>query len=466
MTARAAAGRRGKTRANAKPDTGTAPATEMPGLAARRAAARLLAAVVDARTSLDGLTDSEHGNPQFMALEPRDRSLVRAILAAALRHRLSIGALIDSRLDRPLPAKAGTLLHILHVAAAQILFLDIPDSAAVNLAVAHAGSDPRTRRFAGLVNAVLRAMAARKERALPKVLAATRDTPDWFAKRLLAAYGPETADAIMAAHRIEAPLDLTVRTDPGGWAQRLGGRLMPNGTVRLVQPGTPVPELAGYAEGAWWVQDAAASLPARLLGAVDGSDVADLCAAPGGKTAQLANAGARVTAVDGSANRLRRLAVNLERLGLSAEIVRADLATWRPARLFDAVLLDAPCSATGTLRRHPDIAWTKTPEDIARLAAAQRRLLDAASALVRPGGRLVFSNCSLDPEEGEQLVACFLGERHDFNREPVGPAEFDGLEGLVNAHGDLRTTPADWPAEDPRWSGMDGFFATRLRRTG
>ncbi|MEP4753140.1 MAG: RsmB/NOP family class I SAM-dependent RNA methyltransferase, partial [Nitratireductor sp.] len=175
---------------------------------------------------------------------------------------------------------------------------------------------------------------------------------------------------------------------------------------------------------------------------------------------------AHVTAVDGSANRLRRLAVNLDRLGLSAEIVRADLVTWRPARLFDAVLLDAPCSATGTLRRHPDIAWTKTPDDIARLAAAQRRLLDAASALVRPGGRLVFSNCSLDPEEGEQLIAGFLDERHDFCREPVGPAEFDGLEGLVDARGDLRTTPADWPAEDPRWSGMDGFFATRLRRSG
>lgn len=466
MTERVATERRRKTRPKAKPGTGAEPAAEMPGLAARRAAARLLAAVVDARTPLDGLTDSEHGNPQFTALDPRDRALVRAILAAALRHRLSIGALIDSRLDRPLPARAGTLLHILHVAAAQFLFLDVPDSAAVNLAVAHASADPRTRRFTGLVNAVLRALATRKERALPKVLATTRDAPDWFAERLIAAYGPETADAIMAAHRIEAPLDLTVRTDPGGWAQRLGGRLMPNGTVRLVQPGTPVPELAGYAEGAWWVQDAAASLPARLLGAVDGCDVADLCAAPGGKTAQLANAGARVTAVDGSANRLRRLAVNLERLGLSAEIVRADLASWRPGRLFDAVLLDAPCSATGTLRRHPDVAWTKSPADIAKLAAAQRRLLDAASGLVRPGGRLVFSNCSLDPEEGERLVAGFLDERPDFCRDPIAPTEFDGLDGLVDACGDLRTTPADWPVDDPRWSGMDGFFAARLRRTG
>ncbi len=237
----------------------------------------------------------------------RDRSLVRAILTTALRFRVTIGKLLGRRLEKPLPPNATALSHILHVAAAQILFLDIPDSAAVDLAVTHAKSDPRTTRFSGLVNGVLRSLARAKDAELAPMLDETADAPHWFAERLVAAYGEDKAKRIMAAHRVEAPVDFTVKSDPEVWAERLGGIVLPTGTVRVGKLAGNVTELPGFAEGHWWVQDAAASLPARLFGDIAGQRVADLCAAPGGKTAQLILAGAEVTAIDASKNRLARL---------------------------------------------------------------------------------------------------------------------------------------------------------------
>jgi len=444
-----------------KPASARTPIEDKPGLDARRTAARLLAAVIDTRTPLDALTDNEHGHPQYLALEQRDRALVRAILISSLRHRCTIEKLIGRRLDRPLPPNAHLLSHILHVGAAQILFLDVPDSAAVDLAVAQAKADPRAARFSGLVNAVLRNIARRKHE-LPKALENTRDAPAWFAERLEAIYGRDGADAILKAHRLEAPIDFTVKSDPALWAERLGGRVLPNGSVRLDRLPGPVPELPGFSEGAWWVQDAAASLPARLLGDVEGLFVADLCAAPGGKTAELALEGARVTAVDLSDNRLKRLKANLDRLGLAVEIVRADVLSWEPNRKFDAVLLDAPCSSTGTVRRHPDVPWTKTPEDIAKLADLQGRLLERALTFVHPSGMVVFSNCSLDPSEGEELVRNLLATRDDVAVDPILPEELPGAEHFVTAEGFLRTTPAITSAEG-QLDNIDGFFAARLR---
>jgi len=439
---------------------------ETPGLPARMAAARLLAAVVDAHTSLDGLTDHEHGHPQFLALDMRDRALVRAILNAALRFRVTIGALIAARLDRPLPANATALQHILHVGAAQILFLDVPDSAAVDLAVDHAKADPRTARFAGLVNAVLREISRRKERALPAVLSRTDDAPDWFRSRLLSAYGEPRTSKILAMHRLEAPLDITVKSDAKGWAEQLGGLVLPTGSVRIEKLTGPLTELPGFDEGAWWVQDTAASLPAHLLGSIAGLRVADLCAAPGGKTAQLAHAGAHVTAVDTSRNRLRRLESNLNRLKLNATIVEADISSWKPHERFDAILIDAPCSSTGTVRRHPDIPWTKSAADIEKLAGVQRKLLEAAIELAQPGGRVVFSNCSLDPVEGEQLVDALLKDRADIEIDPVRADEFSWAAPFVTSEGFLRTTPADLDLGNLAISGMDGFFAARFLRRG
>ncbi|WP_189343316.1 MULTISPECIES: RsmB/NOP family class I SAM-dependent RNA methyltransferase [unclassified Mesorhizobium] len=439
---------------------------EIAGLAARKAAARLLAAVIDARTPLDGLTDNEHGHPQYKALDGRDRALVRAILVTALRHRMTIAGLLSRRLEKPLPANATALSHILNVAAAQILFLDVPDSAAVDLAVTHAKSDPRTTRFSGLVNGVLRSLARAKDAELAPALAATSEAPQWFAERLTAAYGADKAHAILAAHRHEAPVDFTVKADPALWAERLGGIVLPTGTVRVEKLSANVIDLPGFADGAWWVQDTAASLPARLFGEISGKRVADLCAAPGGKTAQLILAGASVTAVDTSKNRLARLKQNLDRLGLTADLVQTDLLDYRPADLFDAVLLDAPCSSTGTVRRHPDVPWTKTMADVEKLAALQRRLLAHADGLVRPGGRIVFSNCSLDPIEGEELYRAFLAETPGVIDDPIRPSEFAEVDPFLTSAGTLRTTPADLMLESPGISGLDGFFAARMRRDG
>jgi 16S rRNA (cytosine967-C5)-methyltransferase len=437
----------------------------VPGLAARKAAAKLLAVVIDAKTPLDGLTDNDNGHPHYLSLDMRDRSLVRAILTTALRFRVSIGKLLSRRLERPLPPNATALQHILHVAAAQILFLDIPDSAAVDLAVTHAKSDPRTARFAALVNGLLRSLARGKDEELAPTLATTLDAPAWFADRLTSAYGKDKAVAILAMHTVEAPVDFSVKSNAELWAERFGGIVLPTGGVRVEKLAANVSDLPGFAEGEWWVQDAAASLPARLLGDVAGKTVADLCAAPGGKTAQLVLTGADVTAIDASKNRLTRLAHNLERLRLEAKIVQADILNYAPDELFDAILLDAPCSSTGTVRRHPDVPWTKSPADIEKLAALQARMLAAAVRLVKPGGRIVFSNCSLDPSEGEELYRAFLAGTTNVEHEPIRPGEIAGADEFLTGEGTLRTTPADMQLGSPGISGLDGFFAARFRRT-
>lgn len=434
--------------------------SQRPGLAARKAATRLLAAIIDARTSLDGLTDPGGGHPQFRGLDARDQALVRAILMTALRHRNAIAASIAARLGRPLPEGARHLDHVLHVAAAQILFLDVPDSAAVDLAVEEASDDPRSRRFAGLANAVLRRLAREKAE-----IAEAPEGPDWFRAALADAWGPDRAASIAAMHRIEAPIDLTVKADAALWAERLGGVVLPTGSVRLVSPDGAIAALPGFAEGAWWVQDAAAALPARLLGAIAGKRVADLCAAPGGKTAELASAGAIVTAVDISRSRLKRLAGNLARLGFAAATVEADLLGWTPDEPFDAVLVDAPCSSTGTVRRHPDVPWTKTAADVTMLAGVQAKLIERAVHFVRPGGQIVFSNCSLLPEEGELLVEGILARHPALALDPVRVGEIDGAEEFVTGEGFLRTLPDMWPMATPQTSGLDGFFAARFIRS-
>jgi 16S rRNA (cytosine967-C5)-methyltransferase len=353
------------------------------------------------------------------------------------------------------------LIHVLHVALAQILFLDIPDSAAVDLAVEHAKADPRTARFAGLVNAVLRGVARDKDKTLAS-LSAVRNAPDWFVARLGSAYDKSQADAILSAHLLEPTIDFTVKSDAAGWAEKFGGIVLPTGSVRVERLDGPVTALPGFEDGQWWVQDAAAALPARLMGAIASKRVADLCAAPGGKTAQLALAQADVTAFDISANRLKRLEQNLARLGLPAKTAVGDIAKYEGDGQFDAVLLDAPCSSTGTVRRHPDVLWTKSEAEIAKLAGVQRNLLDHAVRLTKPGGTIVFSNCSLDPMEGEELVASFLAETPGVRLDPIRANETPGIADFVTEEGYLRTTPAGLPMQTPELSGLDGFFAARF----
>jgi 16S rRNA (cytosine967-C5)-methyltransferase len=313
-----------------------------------------------------------------------------------------------------------------------------------------------------LVNAVLRRIAQQGAARLAGIDTTALDTPAWLMARWTRAYGTDTARAIAEANGREPALDLTVKQDPPHWAKLLGGRVLPTGSVRAIVHG-PVSRLAGFTEGAWWVQDAAAALPARLLGDVRGKTVADLCAAPGGKTAQLAAAGARVVAVDRAEGRLARLRENLARLGLSAETVVADVAEWQ-AGPFDAVLLDAPCSSTGTIRRHPDIPWLKREADIAELAALQRRLITRAVELVRPGGTLIYCTCSLETEEAEDIVADLIGRDSRLRRRPIEAAELGGLDTLITAAGDLRTLPCHLPDPVPQLAGMDGFYAARLER--
>ena len=271
------------------------------------------------------------------------------------------------------------------------------------------------------------------------------DVPAWLFDRWVATYGEADARRIAEASLTEAPLDLSVKAEPAAWAERLGGIVLPTGSVRLAAGGR-IEDLDGYADGAWWVQDAAAALPARLLGPVAGRTVADLCAAPGGKTAELATAGAAVTAVDLAGARLARLAANLERLHLKADIVEADAATWEPGRTFDAVLLDAPCTATGTIRRHPDILRLKRPDDVAALAALQQRLLDNAVRLVKAGGTLVYGTCSLEPEEGSRQIERLLAREQQLVRAPITAGEAGIAADWITPEGDLRTLAVS-PAE-------------------
>ena len=434
---------------------------DAPGLAARRLAAAAVVETLRRRRALDETLDRMLEGPEAASLPERDRGLVRAIAMTTIRRCGTIREALDARLPEGLPAKAGEIEGILLTGAAQLLFMDVPDHAAVDLAVRAARLDPRGFPYAGLVNAVLRRIGREKEAVLAQN-DPFRDAPDWLAERWVAAYGRDKAERIAEAHRREAPVDLTVKGDAVAAAATLDAFTLPTGSLRL-RDRTPVSALPGFEAGEWWVQDAAAALPARLLAPLPGERVLDLCAAPGGKTAQLAAAGAEVTAVDRSAQRLKTLEANLLRLRLTARVVAADALSFDESG-FDAVLLDAPCSATGTLRRHPDVAWTKSPADVAKLADLQRRLLDKAATMVRPGGRLVYCTCSLEPEEGEAQIAAFLAGHADFARIPVVAEEIGGLEEAITPEGDLRTLPFMMPSEEDRSSGLDGFFVARLRR--
>jgi len=447
--------------------TPAAPAVDPPGLAARRIAADIIDGVLRRHRPLDEQLDGKSAHPDLAALPERDRALVRVLVASVLRRLGTLRHLLRHLLDRGAPADTPRVETALLVGAAQILWLEVPDHAAVDLAVRLCQADRRATRYAGLVNAVLRRVVREGAQCLTEVDSPTLDTPDWLLARWVKSYGSETARAIAAANGREPALDLSVKSDPEHWATALGGRVLPTGSVRAVVHG-PVPQLPGFGDGAWWVQDAAAALPAKflcskLLGDISGRTVADLCAAPGGKTAQLAAMGAQVTAVDRAPARLERLRQNLARLALTAETVAADAAQWQ-AGPFDAVLLDAPCSSTGTIRRHPDIPWLKREADIAALASLQRRLIARAAELTKPGGVLVYCTCSLEPEEGVDIVGNLLSDNPGLCRLPISAGEVQGHAELLTPDGDLRTLPCHFPDPDSRMAGLDGFYAARLQR--
>lgn len=432
-----------------------------PGMAAREAAVQLLVGVLQNGRSLDEVLASTFASGQAGDLPARDRGLARLIAGTVLRRLGELETVLNSFLDKPLDQRKGGLWPILLSGAAQLLFLETPPHAAISLAVDQARRDRHARHFDRLVNAVLRRVASDGPGILEGIDPIRANIPAWLFARWTETYGEEQARRIAEASLREAPLDVSVKTDPDDWAERLGGTVLPTGSVRL-SAGGRIEDLPGYAEGGWWVQDAGAALPALLFGPVSGQRIADLCAAPGGKTAQLAAAGANVTAVDVSEARLARLRTNLERLDLKAELVAADAATWQPEAAFDCVLLDAPCTSTGTIRRHPDILRLKRSEDIGALATQQARLLDHAVTLVKPGGMLVYCTCSLEPEEGEHQIAELLNRIKGLERVPIRVGKNGLPEEWITPEGDLRTLPYHLPNARPDLSGIDGFYAARL----
>lgn len=411
----------------------------------RRAALRLLDAVLRRGQALEAALDAaardlEQGN---------DRALAHAIAAEVLRRLPDLDALIDSATEKPLPddAKARFALRI---ALVQALALGTPPHAAIATALPLVEGGPR-KLVHGVFGTLLRRPAA-----LPEVPA----LPAPVVARWRSAWGEEMVEAAARAIASPPPLDLTLK-DAGATRTllaRVGGISLFPGNIRLADHG-PVPQLAGYAEGAWWVQDLAASLPAQLIGAGSGAAI-DVCAAPGGKTLQLASAGWRVTAIDIAENRLARLSDNLERTGLAAQVIATDALRWQPATRADAVLLDAPCSATGIFRRHPDVLHRVSPALIEDAGALQARLLDRVASWVKPTGVLVYAVCSLEPAEGEAQIERFLAEHGEFALEPIRADELPG--GIAaDPRGWLRTLPGVLGAE----GGCDGFFVARLRRS-
>lgn len=423
-------------------------------LASRRAALEILVACLDKGQPIDEALSRHNG---FAALDPRDRAFVRLLLATTLRRLGEIEEVLRGLIEKRLEGPNAAAHQVLRLGAAQLLFLGTPPHAAVDTSVrlVEGAGLPHLK---GLTNAVLRRVSREGVAMLGDRDPARLNTPRWLWESWSAAYGEATTRAIAAAHLIEAPLDFSTRADTGFWAGRLEAEVLPTGTIRRAAGGN-ITELAGFAEGAWWIQDAAAALPVRLFGDLAGKRAADLCAAPGGKTLQLCAAGADVTAVDISARRIMRVSENLARAGMKAELVTTDANKWTPAEKFDVLLLDAPCSGTGTLRRHPDIAWLKDEEDVGRLTLAQDRLLLHALDLLTPGGMLVYTVCSLQEDEGPARIDALLARTPGLKRIAVEPAELPGLAEAITPAGDIRTLPSMWTER----GGIDGFYIARLR---
>lgn len=438
-------------------ETNKTPST---GLKAREAAVRTLMAVTLKNrpfdTALDDITKGA-------GLGARDRAFVMNLVMVSLRRLGSLKALLASLLDRGLPQNATWTEAALVSGLAQILLMRTADHAAVNETVTLIKNLPgKEKGFAGLVNAVLRRAAREQDTLLERMNAAPeQDLPAWLFANWCESHGEETAKAVAVSLQTNPPLDISLKLgeDTADWAEKLEATVMPTGTLR--RPLTDVTKLPGYEDGVWWVQDLAASLPVKLLGDVAGKHVLDLCAAPGGKTMQLAARGATVTAVDRNKNRLKRLEANLARTGLDATIKTADASQFAPEAPADAVLLDAPCSATGTLRRNPDVIWTKSPDDVTKLAALQSRILDHAFTLLPPGGLMIYCVCSIERAEGPDQIDAFLGRTPEAQLQAISPDEVGGMTDLITPQGTLLCLPS----LRTEMGGMDGFFAAKIIKT-
>jgi 16S rRNA (cytosine967-C5)-methyltransferase len=420
------------------------------GVEARVAAGVLLNAALIRRGGLDEAL----ALPAVTALPGPDRAFARAVAMAALRRLGEIDQILNRKLQKRPPEVVLTLLRI---SLAQTLVLETPAFAAVSTAVKLAERDPKTRPYKNLVNAVLRGI----EREGPGLTTAESNLPDWLAARWKQTYGEAALAGLGLATREEPATDLSAKPDVdlAVLAEAVEGEVLTGGTVRTFKRGD-VAGWPGFDDGSWWVQDAAAAVPVRLLAPRAGETALDMCAAPGGKTLQIAASGASVVALDRSDARLKRLRQNLARTDLKAEIAIMPAEDWLDSRTFDAVLLDAPCTATGTFRRNPEALRATKPAEVAKLADVQHRLLDAAAERVAPGGRLVYCVCSLEREEGETQIIAFLRRNPDFRTTPAVPADLGAPEEALTPEGWLRILPSMWAEK----GGLDGFFAARLDR--
>ncbi|HEX8660730.1 MAG TPA: RsmB/NOP family class I SAM-dependent RNA methyltransferase, partial [Brevundimonas sp.] len=422
------------------------------GVEARIAAGVLLNAALEGRGGLDAALSFR----EVSSLPGPDRAFARAVAMAALRRLGEIDQILDRKLQKGPPLAVRTILR---VALAQMLILETPAFAAVSTAVKLAEREPKTRPYKNLVNAVLRGI----DREGPGLTTAESNLPEWLSARWRAAYGEAALVGLALAAREEPATDLSIKPDVDAAvvAEAVEGEVLPGGSIRTGRRGD-LATWPGFDDGVWWVQDAAASVPGRLLAPKAGESVIDLCAAPGGKTLQLAASGASVVALDRSAVRLKRLTENLARTDLEAEVVATPAEDWEDGRSFDAVLLDAPCTATGTFRRNPEVLRATKPADVAKLADVQHRLLDAAAERVKPGGRLVYCVCSLEREEGETQIIAFLRRNAAFKTAPADPAAVGAPDDALTPEGWLRILPSMWAEK----GGVDGFFVARLDRVG
>lgn len=425
------------------------------GLTSRKVAYEILHEVLMRNTPLDQVLTRHEG---LEALDARDKSFVRMLVATSLRRKGQLDDMIKRVAQKEL--HPANIRLVLYVGMTQILFMNVPHHAAVDTTV-NLAEDQNMSQQKGFLNAVLRRMTSEGQEWRQKQDPVRMNIPEWLLQHWIEDYGLKEAAEISQACLSEAHTDITVKTpnELKYWAEELEGVALPTGSVRLNAAGN-ITELSGFEDGQWWVQDASASLPAKLLGDIKGKNVIDLCAAPGGKTAQLAAAGANVTAVDRSAKRLERLKENMERLKLTDKVtvIAGDGGVWQPSEPVDAVLLDAPCTATGTIRRHPDVMHLKGNKDLNQLMGLQSRLLDNAAAMVKSGGTLIYCTCSLQKSEGELQVDVFLANHLDFKRNAITADEVGGVEALISKDGDVRVLPYHLAPH----GGMDGFYVARL----
>jgi len=430
------------------------------GLPARRQSVKFIKKILREKKSLDELfaTSGEHATLQSYTV--RDRALIRHICATVLRRHGQLTSRIREFLSKPLPRKSGDAWEILLCGAAQILYMDVPTHAAIDLSVRLAANDRNARHFKGLINAVLRRVSEAGPQTDDDIVT---NIPPWLHRIWEQQYSSEQIRALAEQHVQTPRLDITCKSELESWAEKLDAERLPSGSLRLGADGKSsgrIENLPGFEEGAWWVQDVAATFPVILLGDIKGKNILDLCAAPGGKTLQLASLGGLVTSVDRSEERLIRLKENLARTKLQADVVCSDAGAYQPDTAPDIILLDAPCSATGTIRRHPDLVHIKDQAALSSLTHLQASLLEHAAKILKPGGKLVYCTCSLERAEGEAQIDTFLAAHNNFTIDPIKPPETWGLDDAISPEGFMRTLP--FYAKEQ--GGMDGFFIAQLNK--